>query len=381
MPATTEEMQCEVVGCEFKTPSMELAMAMQRLELHYKMVHVAAQVVSQQQPQGDQPKAKPDKVRRPELKKGISEDKFLHYQRQWVRYKRATGLADEETIRDQLLSSCSDELAEDMENLYGEQLDTKTESELLSKMHQLAVVSQNHLVNVVRLRSMVQDNDESIRSYLARLKGAANVCNLTVSCTCPTPSTVSYADQEILHCLVKGVADEDIRRQVLGVVEVMDLDTTVKFIEAKESGRKAGAFLDSTGAGLNKMTTFGQVKKHALVDTEVKPEDPKEEVRCKYCNRKGHGATPGLSVKKEKCPAFDKTCNKCGGLGHFARTRACRGKPVKVEHMKVQYEQKDRSKVVVKSVGVVVDHRGLRVWLSSTKPVPHICRKRVVLLG
>ena len=76
----------------------------------------------------------------------------------------------------------------------------------------------------------------------------ANVCNLTVSCTCPTVSTVSYADQKILHCLVKGLADEDIRRQVLGVVEVMDLDTTVKFIEAKEYGRKAGAFLDSSEA-------------------------------------------------------------------------------------------------------------------------------------
>jgi len=150
--AATEEMQCEVVGCEFKTPPMGLAMAMQRLELHDKQVHSAAQVVPQQQPVGDQVRAKPDKVRRPELKKGISEDKFLHYQRQWVRYKRATGLADGQTIRDQLLSSCSDELAEDMENLYGEQLDTKTESELLAKMHQLAVVAQNHLVNVVRLR-------------------------------------------------------------------------------------------------------------------------------------------------------------------------------------------------------------------------------------
>ena len=83
-------------------------MAMKRLALHDKQVHSGAQVVPQQQPMGDQVRAKPDKVRRPELKKGISEDKFLHYQRQWVRYKRATGLADEQTIRDQLLSSCSE---------------------------------------------------------------------------------------------------------------------------------------------------------------------------------------------------------------------------------------------------------------------------------
>ena len=368
----TEEMQCEVVECHFKTPPMELAMAMQRLALHDKQVHSGAQVVLQQQPQGHQVKAKPDKVRRPELKKGISEDKYLHYHRQWVRYKRATGLVGEEAIRDQLLSSCSEELAEDMENLYGEQLDTKTESELLSRMHQLAVVAQNHLVNVVRLRSMVQDNDESIRSYLSRLKGAANVCNLTVSCTCQTSSTVSYADQEILHCLVKGLADEDIRRQVLGVVDVMDLDTTVKFIEAKESGRKAGAFLDSSEVGLNKMTSYRQVQKQNLVDTRAKPDELKEEARCKYCNRKGHGAKPGLSVKREKCPAFDKTCNKCGGLGHFAVTKSCRDRPVKIENVKVQYEQEDRSQVGVKSVGVEVDSKGQIVRLSPGRPVPHM---------
>ena len=53
MASATEAMQCEGVECEFETPPIELAMALRRLELHYKMVHVAAQVVSQQQPQGD----------------------------------------------------------------------------------------------------------------------------------------------------------------------------------------------------------------------------------------------------------------------------------------------------------------------------------------
>ena len=76
MAPATEAMQCEVVGCEFTTPPMELAMAMQRLALHDKQVHSVAQVIPQQQPQGDLVKAKPDKVRRPELKKGISEDKL-----------------------------------------------------------------------------------------------------------------------------------------------------------------------------------------------------------------------------------------------------------------------------------------------------------------
>ena len=37
----------------------------------------------------------------------------------------------------------------------------------------------------------------------------------------------------------------DIRNQVMGEVQEMDLNAVVKFIEAKESGRKAGKYLDS----------------------------------------------------------------------------------------------------------------------------------------
>ena len=91
-----EEMQCEVEGCSFKTQPLKPEIAMQRLTLHDRQVHGGAPVITHQQIQESQAKVKPDKVRRPELKKGISEDKYLHYHRQWVRYKRATGLVDED---------------------------------------------------------------------------------------------------------------------------------------------------------------------------------------------------------------------------------------------------------------------------------------------
>ena len=46
MAVGTEEMQCEVVGCNFKTLPMEPTMAMQRLALHVQ-VHRVAQVETQ----------------------------------------------------------------------------------------------------------------------------------------------------------------------------------------------------------------------------------------------------------------------------------------------------------------------------------------------
>ena len=50
-----------------------------------------------------------------------------------------------------------------MGNLFGDQLDVKGKEQLLKK---LAVVSQNHLVNIVRLLAMVQNRDEPVRTYI-----------------------------------------------------------------------------------------------------------------------------------------------------------------------------------------------------------------------
>ena len=137
---------------------------------------------------------------------------------------------------------------------------------------------------------------------------------------------------------MKGLADDDIRRQVLGVVEEMNLETTVKFIEAKESGRKAGVFLDSGDAGLNKVTGYRQAQRENLMTDGSNTTDVVDNDKCHYCGRRGHGAKPDLNRKKEACPAFDKKCNSCGKIGHFSRSKACR-KTVKVEKVMVQHEK------------------------------------------
>jgi len=159
----------------------------------------------------------------------------VHFERQWKRYKRSSNLKDAQQIRDQLMACCQEELAEDLGNLFGEQLDIKEENELLQEMRRLAVETQNHLVNIVRMRAMVQDRDEPVRTYLPRLKGGAGVCNLTVNCSCDPSTVVSYSDRELLHCLVNGLSDKDIRNQVMGRVEVMNLETMVKFVETSET--------------------------------------------------------------------------------------------------------------------------------------------------
>ena len=137
------ELECPVIGCtlgenggRYKTPpipGIDMGEVLQLLKFHNQN-HVQAQGVAVEHDAGGaRVGCKGEKVPRPVLKKGQSEDKFLHFTRQWVRYKRASKLVDDQQIRDQLLACCSEELMEELNNLHGDQLDAKTEEQLLLK--------------------------------------------------------------------------------------------------------------------------------------------------------------------------------------------------------------------------------------------------------
>ena len=167
-------------GERYKTPKLEVVFAMEMLRSHMQLNHDQGQVGNQRrQDPGDGCFTKPEKNRRPSLQKGISEDRFLTFERQWARYKKSTGMQDESMVRAQLLACCSEELGDELDNLHGAQLDQKIETDLMSEMRKLAVVTQNNLVNIMRLRSMTQDSDESVKSFMARVKGEAEVSKLT----------------------------------------------------------------------------------------------------------------------------------------------------------------------------------------------------------
>ena len=362
------ELNCTHLECMFKTPKLIPALEMQMLAMHDKNVHR----------QGGQENAgaaavKIEKVPRPVMKKGIGEDKFLYFQNQWARYKRSTGLTDSAVVVDQLLACCSEELSEDLYNLHGSKLDVKTEVELLTQFRTLAVVAQNNMVNIMKMRSFVQDRDEPVRSFLSKLKGASAVCKLTVKSTGVKDEAVSYADQEILHCLVKGLADEDIRQQVLGATDEMNLEATVKFIEVKEAGKKAGAYLDSgdvSGVMVSKMTGYKQAQHQELLHGQKTEGEEFAKQKCKYCGKRGHGAAPNFSKKREECPAFDRSCNVCSEKGHFAKQKACK-KKVLVESVEVKHEKKYAELQAV-NVKAVRDRKGNVKQLLPCNPIPHM---------
>ena len=90
--------------------------------------------------------------------------------------------------------------------------------------------------------------------------------------------------------------------------------------------------------------------------------------KCRYCGRRGHGAAPVIGRKKEVCPAYDKSCNACGGIGHFSKTKACRKRVAKVEVV----GQCEIGDIGEKPNDKMAGMRRSEVKLSMNRPAPHM---------
>ena len=133
---------------------------------------------------------------------------------------------------------------------------------------------------------------------------------------------------------------------------------------------------------VHKVTAYQQEKKDELMGDHVVKQKP-----CKFCGRTGHGESPSLSVRKEKCPAWDKECNKCHAKGHF-KSR-CRKDGVKVDSVKVLEKDMVCS---VGMTGVIKKQtlhgkaavrgglKGVRS-LEIKEPIPHLRFDKEVVIG
>ena len=105
------------------------------------------------------------------------------------------------------------------------------------------------MVSRMTLMTMTQDREEGIRNFAARLRGQAKICKFYKNCSHDPAQAVNYTDDMVWHALIKGLGDSDIQQDVLGHNDQdMNLEDTIKFIEAKEAGKRSQATLQNPGA-------------------------------------------------------------------------------------------------------------------------------------
>ena len=316
---TTIELPCTVADCDYKTPALPYEFAFQQMGTHRADAHQTS-IATAAAPQPTNPK--PEKVTRPTFDLNQSVEKWNYYKTRWGTYKTATGLAGA-NIQIQLLETCSENLRFALYQSDAS-INTKTEDEILAAMKQLAVKEENQLVSRMKLSMLQQGAGEAVGNFVARLKGQADLCAFTEKCvTCNTHTRFTH--QMVRDNLVRGLYDQDIQREVLGLEDqTMDLKNLLKLLEAKEAGRRTQATILGRGASAAAASSYKTREKKSIA------------VKCNYCGNTGHGKNDGpgrnsLQLRQEKCPAFNAQCDNCSRKGHF--THLCRS-PKKHDHKK-----------------------------------------------
>ena len=269
-------LNCPIEECTYTTGDNEAAQAIALFTVHgYSHAPAACQ------------QAKPDKLSRPKVSKESTSEDWEYFITRLDAYKTATRIADHDATL-QLLECCEDSLRKDLHRSHSD----------MAAIKNLAAKAENAMVSRMTLLTMTQDREEGVRSFAVRLRGQAKICKFSKNCSHNPFEAVNHTDDMVCDALIRELCDSDIQQDVLGHNDQdMTLEDTIKFIEAKEAGKRSQATLLNPSA--------------ALVSSYKQADQEQHVVKCRNCGKPGHGDGRDTQARKEKCKAWDKHCSKC----------------------------------------------------------------------
>ena len=174
---------------------------------------------------------------------------------------------------------------------------------------------------------MRQGPEEPIRSFYARIKGQADTCDYRIKCTkIHCAEMVDFAGEILRDVFARGIVDDEIQLDLISDKnQKMKLEEMIKFVEARESGKRSASRLLDTPSVNAASSTYRRNKQQEVATTKPRPDAKPEHTfdstaLCWFCAERGHGKNPSWSIRRSKCPAYGKQCGKCKIMNHVERT-------------------------------------------------------------
>ena len=179
---------------------------------------------------------------------------------------------------------------------------------VLQKFEDYCIPRSSVLFETYKFGTRTQEELESIDSYVTALRRIAENC------------AFGDKDRRIRDQIVLGIRNNHVRERILREVDP-DLQRVLEIVRATEIAEKQSKEIsrDLAAEQIHHMDKKSHPKeqrgrKQSNKSSGTSQSNPKTEqstLKCKFCGRTHE-------KKKEKCPAWQKTCKTCGKQNHFS---------------------------------------------------------------
>ena len=226
--------------------------------------------------------------------KGNMASNWKRFRRMWSNYEIASRLVKQpkEERTATLLTCLGADALEIVDGLnFANDEERKDIDVVLEKLEVFCVGETNEIYERYQFNKRDQESGESIDSYVASLRTLAKTCNYG-----------TLLDSLIRDRIVVGIRDNGTRKRLLQEAKL----TLNKCIDICRSSEATSAQLQAMGNQEDLKFVADDKSKKETQDKGGKPV-----ISCKFCGKK-HVRS------REECPAWGKSCSKCGEKNHFA---------------------------------------------------------------
>ena len=227
--------------------------------------------------------------------RGNLANNWKRFKRVWCNYEIASRLIKQgnEERTATLLACLGPDALEIVDGLNFASDEERTNPDIvIQKLETFCIGETNETYERYQFNKRNQELNESIDSYVAVLRNLAKTCNYG-----------TLEENLIRDRIVMGIRENSTRKRLLQESE-LTLNRCIDICRANES---TAIQLKAIG----NEEDVNVVKKKSVHGSKGVQKRVSKDIDCKYCGRKH-------IRKKEDCPAWGKSCCKCGMQNHFA---------------------------------------------------------------
>ena len=259
------------------------------------------------------------KVELPRIKIQMTSAEFRKFKLDWEVYKTITNLPLNQIVP-QLYSSCDAEVQNSIINTNPDFLKVE-EDDIIKLVEKIVTKQANPAVHRLTFSNINQSENETINSFLVRLKSSSKDCEFECPQCKHDLSPVHIKDQ-----LIRGLHNSQLQTDILAKWTLLKtLEDIVKHAQAFESAVRDQSNL----ADHSEVMRVSEYQKKKRFDSQAtsnskvpygksfqgnKYQKPKPTFQCSGCGSFKHGS----KNRAELCPAWGSKCHNCGIPNHFA---------------------------------------------------------------